>query len=84
MTKAITLNLDAVLVEKLERYAQGTGEPLEKIVGDQLTRLVGDGEAPYGIEISPRIRRMSGVLNLPDDFDYKKELTDILIEKHGS
>ena len=34
------------------------------------------------INLSPSIKKLKGSINLPDDFDYKKELSDTLFEKH--
>ena len=35
------------------------------------------------IPIGPLTRSVTGILNLPDDWDYKKEMEGILDEKHG-
>jgi len=35
-----------------------------------------------GVVLSPKITKMMGVIKLPDDFDHKKALGDILIRKY--
>jgi len=34
------------------------------------------------ISITPLVESLSGVIRLPQDFDYKKEYTDYIIEKY--
>jgi hypothetical protein len=34
------------------------------------------------VKMSPTISQLRGSFNLPKDFDYKKELTEILSKKH--
>jgi hypothetical protein len=35
-----------------------------------------------GIEITPLVKSLSGVITLTDDYDYKKNRTDYLIKKY--
>ena len=34
------------------------------------------------MELSPKVRSLMGSLKLPDDFDYKKELSERLYDKY--
>jgi len=34
-------------------------------------------------EITPLVKNLSGVIKLPEHFDYKKERTDFLIKKYS-
>lgn len=38
---------------------------------------------PDDIEITPLVKSLSGVIKVPDDFDYKRERTDYLIKKYS-
>jgi len=84
MTKVLTIELDAALVEKIERYADKTGDSVDQIVGKQLSQLVKESPDYSQIELTPRIKRLSGILTLPQDYDYKEDLANILAEKHNS
>lgn len=33
-------------------------------------------------ELSPKISRLMGIVNLPDDYDYKKDMGNLLSEKY--
>lgn len=35
------------------------------------------------VKISPSVKRISGIISLPKDFDYKKELSAAIAERHG-
>jgi hypothetical protein len=37
---------------------------------------------PDDIEITPLVKSLSGVIKVPEDFDYKKERTDYLVKKY--
>ena len=39
-------------------------------------------ETDETIEITPLVKSLKGSFKAPDDFDYKKELTDILSKKY--
>jgi hypothetical protein len=38
---------------------------------------------PDDIEITPLVKSLSGVIKVPEDFDYKRERTDYLIKKYS-
>ena len=40
-------------------------------------------DEPDDFEITPLVKSLSGVIKLPDSFDYKRERTDFLIKKYS-
>ena len=84
MNTKLTLSLDANVIEKAKIYAKSRQISLSFLVENYL-KLVSFNEKKEGkLAVSPLVKSLSGVAkNLPENFDYKEELTKILMEKHG-
>jgi len=41
------------------------------------------GSESSGIEITPLVKSLSGVIDLPPDYDYRKEIIEQLEKKHS-
>jgi len=81
MDTKLTLNMDRDIARKAKAYARSRGRSLSDLVEHYLRFLTREGE-PVKTELSPRIKALMGSLRLPEDFDYKKELTEALHKKH--
>lgn len=79
MVKKLTLTVDESTIEKAKQYAQHTGRSLSGIVENYLKTLVLEGN---DIEIEENISRLSGKIQLPENFDEDKELREYLEKKH--
>jgi len=80
METKLTLRLDKKVIVRAKDYAQNHKISLSKMVESYLDSLT--KKKSEGIEITPLVESLSGVVNLPKDFDYKKEYTDFLTEKY--
>ena len=80
METKLTLRLNKKVILKAKNYAQNHKISLSKMVESYLDSVT--GEKATGIEITPLVESLSGVVTLPDDFDYKKEYSDYLSEKY--
>ena len=79
MTTKLTLSLDSKVIESAKRYSQQKGKSLSRLIEDYLKNLTMTKRPKR----KSRVERLSGILGtVSDDFDYKKELTSILREKH--
>jgi hypothetical protein len=73
--------VDRRVVERAKVYARSQGRSLSDLVENYLILLTSErGRAESGV--SPKLKAMKGVLKVPDDYDYKKELSDALAKKH--
>lgn len=79
MVKKLTLTVDESTIEKAKIYAQNTGRSLSGIVEKYLKTLVFEDNE---IEIEENIARLSGKIQLPENFDEEKELREYLEKKH--
>ena len=80
MTTKLTLTIDDSVISVAKKYAKNKGKSLSDIVENYLMSLTSKENSEE--EISPRILKLMGSIELPKDFDYKKELTKGLSKKY--
>ena len=73
MTTNLTIELDNNLLESLNQYAKSRGINLSEILEGQLRKLVQIQSKRKTTPVSSKLR---GVVKLPKDFDYKKEMEE--------
>jgi hypothetical protein len=82
MTTKLTLTIDDSVIAIAKKYAKQNGKSLSDIVENYLMSLSSKGNTEENI--SPSILKLLGSIKLPDNFDYKKELTKGLAKKYKS
>jgi hypothetical protein len=80
MTTKLTLTIDDSVIAIAKKYAKQNGKSLSDIVENYLMSLSSKGNTEENI--SPNILKLMGSIKLPDNFDYKKELTKGLAKKY--
>ena len=80
MQKKLTLTIEKSIIEQAKYYAKRKGRSLSELIENYLITIV--EEDKQKIHISPSVKKLQGSVNLPDEFDYKKSLTDSLIKKY--
>jgi hypothetical protein len=80
MTTKLTLTIDDSVISIAKKYAKQKGKSLSGIVENYLMSLTSKQNKEE--IISPRILKLMGAIVLPEDFDYKKELTKDLSKKY--
>jgi macrodomain Ter protein organizer (MatP/YcbG family) len=81
MDTKLTIKLDGNVITRAKRYAQHRRTSLSKMIESFLDSVTKN--EPDDIEITPLVKSLSGVIKVPEDFDYKKERTDYLIKKYS-
>jgi hypothetical protein len=81
MDAKLTLKLDKVTIEKAKLYAESRKTSLSKLIEGYLQMLT-KGNAKKE-PISPLVKSLSGVIELPDDFDEKADYGDYLERKYS-
>lgn len=81
MTTKLTLTIDDSVITVAKKYAKKNGKSLSDIVENYLMTLTAK-ESKEEEAISPKILKLMGTIKLPEDFDYKKELTKGLAQKY--
>ncbi|MFI5148478.1 MAG: DUF6364 family protein [Bacteroidia bacterium] len=80
MDTKLTLKFDQNIIEKAKDYAKGQGTSLSKLIENYLlhiTSLKGKEE-----KITPLVRSLSGIIDLPKGTDSKKEYVNYLANKY--
>ena len=81
MDSKLTLNIDKDVTRRAKVYAKSEGRSLSDLVENYL-KLLTKNSAIEESEFTPRVKSLLGCINLPDDFDYKKEIADYLTKKY--
>ncbi len=80
MDSKLTLKLNANIIERAKVYARKKDTSLSKLIEGYLNFLVEPKD--NGTEITPLVKSLSGVINLPKNYDYKKEYKAHLLNKY--
>lgn len=81
METKLTLKLESSVIIKAKGYARKRKTSLSKLVESYLDSVVSPGQDEMA-DISPLVKSLSGKIELPADFDYKKEYGRYLKKKH--
>lgn len=80
MDKKLTLSLNESIVENAKAYAKSHNISLSKLIESYLATLTKRVEGKS--EITPLVKSLSGVIDLPPDFDEREAYSEYLIEKY--
>jgi len=80
METKLTLRLNEGVIEKAKIYANSHKISLSKMIENYLDSLTTKNDKE--ILITPFVESISGVIDLPSDYDYKKEYGSFLSEKY--
>jgi len=81
MDAKLTLSIDKVVTRKAKIYARSKGRSLSDLVENYL-KLLSRNPSIEDSEYTPIVKSLLGCISLPQDFDYKKEITDYLTSKY--
>ncbi|MCB0635985.1 MAG: hypothetical protein KDC54_05185 [Lewinella sp.] len=80
MDKKLTLSLSEGVIENAKVYARDHQISLSKLIESYLRSLTEGESAEIGI--TPLVESLSGVVQIPHDFDYRKDYAEYLLEKY--
>lgn len=80
MDKKLTLSLNERVIERAKIYAQDHQISLSRLIESYLSSLIEKNSEE--IAITPLVESLSGVVSIPDEFDYKNDYADYLLEKY--
>ena len=81
MQTKLTLTIEQSIIEQAKLYAKDKGRSLSELIENYLKAVLEDKQQK--VRLSPSIKKLKGSIKLPDNFDYKKELTDALSDKYN-
>jgi hypothetical protein len=80
MDKKLTLSLNQDIIENAKIYAKSNNISLSKLIESYLATLT--RKSKMKSEITPLVKSISGVIELPKEFNEKEAYTDYLLEKY--
>ncbi len=80
MNAKLTLRLRKNIIERAKQYARNHKISLSKMIEIYLESITSTNKKET--EITPLVESLSGVIELEQDFDYKKEYSNYLTEKY--
>lgn len=81
MNTKLTLTIDQSVIERAKKYARQKERSLSDLIENYLKALTTE-EISKQDELSPKVKSLKGSFKIPEDFDYKKELSERLTEKY--
>lgn len=82
MNTKLTLTIEEKIIRKAKMYAKKNGQSLSGLIENYLKMLT-SLEKEWESELSPLVKSLKGSFKMPEDFDYKRELTEILSNKYS-
>ncbi len=80
MDTKLTLKLDNSIIEQAKNYAKDKNTSLSKLIESYLGKLIAPNDAH---EVTALVKSLSGVVELPKNFDAKKEYKKHLLKKYS-
>lgn len=80
MDAKLTLKLEQSVIEKAKDYAKRQKTSLSRLIENYLLDITDEENAQE--KITPLVRSLSGIIDLPDDYDHKKDYADYLAKKY--
>lgn len=80
MDTKLTLKLEQSVIEKAKDYARKQQTSLSRLIENYLLNITKEDEKEE--KITPLVKSLSGIIELPNDVDYKKEYADYLNKKY--
>ncbi len=81
MNTKLTLTIEKSVISKAKRYAKSRGRSLSDIIENYLKMITRENPMTE-IEATPLVKSLMGSFRVPEDLDYKKELSKGLSGKY--
>jgi hypothetical protein len=81
MDAKLTLSIDKDVTRKAKVYARSKGRSLSDLVENYL-KLLTKNSSIEDSEFTPGVKSLLGCISVPEDFDYKKEISEFLMNKY--
>ena len=80
MTTKLTLTVEESVIKKAKSYAKNTGRSLSELIENYLETLTEENRD--NVQPSSKLKKIAGIIKLPDDFDEKAALGAYLENRH--
>ncbi len=83
MSTKLTLTIDKEVIEIAKRYAKEKGQSVSELVENYFKLIAIDKRKIKKKELSPKVRRLRGIIKTDEPVDYKEILTEERTKKYG-
>jgi len=83
MNTKLTLTIEKEVIETAKKYAKEKGQSLSEMVENYFKLITVNREKIRPKQLSPKVRKLRGIINTAENFDYKEVLTKELSKKYG-
>lgn len=83
MNTKLTLTIEKEVIEIAKKYAKEKGQSLSEIVENYFKFVAVKRIKVNEKELSPKVRKLRGIIKTNNDLDYKEILTEELSKKYG-
>lgn len=80
MNTKLTLRLNSNVIQRAKKWAQKNKTSLSRMIESYLNSIT--KQKSENIEITPLVESLSGIIELPENYDYRKEYSDHISEKY--
>lgn len=82
MNTKLTLTLEKEVIEMAKKYAKAKGQSLSEIVENYFKFVTVQRVQIKEKQLSPKVRKLKGILKTDSNLDYKQILTEELSKKY--
>lgn len=79
MNTKLTLTVEKSIIERAKLYAKSTGRSLSELIENYLIKVTQEESTA---DLSPKLKKIVGAVNLPEDFNEEMELRNAMEKKH--
>lgn len=83
MNTKLTLTIEKEVIQVAKEYAKEKGQSLSDLVENYFKLITNDRRPLKSKDLSPRIKRLRGIIKTNKKLDYKEILTEELLKKYG-
>ena len=83
MNTKLTLTIEKEVIEVAKEYAKEKGQSLSEMVENYFKLVTEKRPEIKEKELSPKVRKLRGILKTEVDFDYKQTLAEERSKKYG-
>jgi len=77
------LTIEKEVIETAKKYAKEKGQSLSEMVENYFKLITVNRRKNIPKELSPKVRKLRGIIKTDKNFDYKQVLTEELSKKYG-
>lgn len=83
MNTKLTLTIEKEVIETAKEYAKEKGQSLSEMVENYFKLVTVSRRKIEKKQLSPKVRKLRGILKNDEDLNYKEILTEELSKKYG-